>query len=372
MLGLRPGSRRPWIVGERNGQTASDNSFAFFLYCRDELKTDHVYFATSAHVRAQLADKRFIVAFGSLEHTRLCLVAEAAVFSCDMRDCLSTHLQLPLFKLWENRVKFNLSHGSTGLKQDDLYFAFLTRFKPLAPTIWSECNERSREVTLQSLPDADVVVTGFPRYDYLVRNVRPLARENWVICLTFRAKLWHASTSDFANSGVFADLLDILREPVFREEMRRQGASVTVLVHHEYLQHRAVFADAIPENVEVVGMNEGVADLLLRSSLLITDHSSVAWDMLVIERPVFFYWSDQNSTSDEHHPGRGFTDDDVAALGTICRSPAELTLGLSEHYREPAKHAAHRAALDTRYLAFADDKNSERCYQVLETKLSSE
>ncbi|CAM4011600.1 CDP-glycerol glycerophosphotransferase family protein [Smaragdicoccus niigatensis] len=371
ILAFGKGMRRPWIVGERNGLTAADNAYEFFLYCRDIGKTDHVYFVTTRAVRNTLANKDFVVSFGSLEHIALLLVAEAAVYSCDMRDCLSSYYPYILVGLWRNRIKYNLGHGSTGLKKDDgEYFKRINRQSaPLAPNLLTEASARSRDILANMVADIPIVVTGLPRHDYLARNKHRAWKENWVICLTFRSRLWHASEADFLTSNVAADLSAILQNSDFCDEMRRQGASVTVLLHHEYLSHRDTIAAIIPERVEVVGMNEGVAEVLLRSSVLITDHSSVAFEMLQLERPVFFFWPRTPPASDDVCD-QTFSESEVAEIGRICRSPSELAHHLRRHHLDPAATATHREMHARKYLEFSDDNNSQRCYQALESAIA--
>ncbi len=377
--------RRPtWIIGERNGTGASDNSYHLFLYCRDRTRSTHVYFVVRGAQRRELSDLRYVVRYGSLRHYILCWNAQAAIFNCDLRDCLPLELlrvEARLFKAalsdvlpkglagrlleqWRRRFKVNLSHGFEGIKNGAAY-ARLFVGTLAEPALVHTATRISQRVRRQQYPArVKVVLTGVPRHDELQRMAgRAPASEHWVVMLTFRASSWHAGAARLSHAQHLVDYSVLLRHPGFRQLVESRKARVTALVHHEYAQDWAVFAD-LPGYVEVRAMSQGAVELCAGATLLITDYSSLAFDFLAMIKPVVFFWSDREALFAEYgEPELPMSE--IERIGPVCRTVDEVVAAIAGTAAEgDAEHARRRVVAES-HFPYLDQDNCRRCHEVI-------
>src|SRR5699024_9462560 len=65
---------------------------------------------------------------------------------------------------------------------------------------------------------------------------------------------------------------------------------------------RKLFRNQYSSNIHILPHGTNVQEQLLKSEILITDYSSVAWDFLFLNKPVVFYQFDNNLFYDHHKP----------------------------------------------------------------------
>jgi hypothetical protein len=377
--------RRPtWIIGERAGTGASDNGYHLFLYCRDRTRSDHVYFVLRGAKWRELVDRRYVVRYGSLRHYILCWNAQAAIFNCDLRDCLPLELlkvEAALFEAapsdalakgpsrrllarWGRRFKVNVSHGFEGLKNGAAY-ARLFVGTLTEPALVHTATRVSQQVRRQQFPArVNVVLTGVPRHDELQRMAAAApASEHWVVALTFRGSSWHDGAARLSHAHHLSDYSALLRHPGFRRLVELRQARVTALVHHEYARDWALFTD-LPDYVDVRSMSQGAVELCAGATLLITDYSSLAFDFLAMSKHVVFFWADAAALVAEYgEPELPLSE--IERIGPVCRTVDDVVSSLAGTAEEgEAEHARRRAVAES-HFPYLDQSNCRRCHEVV-------
>ncbi len=377
--------RQPtWIIGERAGTGASDNGYHLFLYCRDRARSNHVYFVLRGAQRRDLSDRRHVVRYGSLRHYILCWNAQAAIFNCDLRDCLppdllkveaaifeaapgavlAKGLSRRLLARWRQRFKVNVSHGFEGLENGAAY-ARLFVGTLTEPALVHTATRITQQVRRQQFPArVNVVLTGVPRHDELQRMAgEAAAAEHWVVALTFRGSSWHAGAARLSHAQHLVHDSALLRHPGFRRLVESRKARVAALVHHEHSKEWALFAD-LPGYVEVQSMSQGALELCAAATLLITDYSSLAFDFLAMIKPVVFFWSGADALVAEYgEPELSMSE--IERIGPVCKTADEVVASIARTAAEGETEHARRRAVAESHFPYLDQENCRRCHEVI-------
>ena len=110
-------------------------------------------------------------------------------------------------------------------------------------------------------------------------------------------------------------------------------------------------------------------ELLMSCNLLITDYSSVSWDVYYQEKPVIFYPFDLETY--ECVQG-SYMDLEKDAFGDVVHSKEELFASLEKYVARDFKEEERQKERREYLLPLRDHKNSERIYQEIKSaKLKS-
>jgi len=126
----------------------------------------------------------------------------------------------------------------------------------------------------------------------------------------------------------------------------------------------------VGRNVRVADIeNEDIQKLMLDSKVLITDYSSVFFDMVYMKRPVIFFQFDEEKFR-KYHYEQGWFDYHKTAFGKIFVDPEDVVDELKEI--ADADFRVSEAFMDEHEKTFPlyDNRNSERVYRVLRGEYS--
>jgi CDP-glycerol glycerophosphotransferase (TagB/SpsB family) len=120
------------------------------------------------------------------------------------------------------------------------------------------------------------------------------------------------------------------------------------------------------QSVNLLPQNIDLQKIIVDSSLLITDYSSVCWDFLFLDKPVLFYQFDL----DEYEKKRGaYLDLKKDLFGPVAydaASAADLVRQFVENGYETEKYRDQMDRMLKWAFAFRDDGNCERiCKYIL-------
>ena len=103
----------------------------------------------------------------------------------------------------------------------------------------------------------------------------------------------------------------------------------------------------------------------MQCNLLITDFSSVAWDVYYMNKPVLFYHFDIEEASKT----LGFYMDMKNDLfGERAENPSELMSLITEYIESDFAMKEEFAKGREKYFAYVDDNNSERIWQAIQAR----
>ena len=284
-----------WIVCEDPNE-ARDNGYWFFKYMREEHPEQECLYAirpTSPDFD-KVASLGPTVAFGTLRHWIIYFASSVKISSqkAGNPNAAIFHL-LEVYGFIKNKRIF-LQHGITKDDSAWLYYGAtkMTRFICGAYPEYSFISERF------GYPEGYVKYTGFCRFDGLHEKlpderlilIMPTWRA-WIADEDFRLKKYEGTT-DVTQTDYFRSWVDFIRDERLEELAKTYNVKFIFFPHRKMQKYLHLFPSST-ETVEIAGgKTYDVQQLMKRASMMVTDYSSVFFDMIYMEKPVVFYQFD--------------------------------------------------------------------------------
>jgi CDP-glycerol glycerophosphotransferase (TagB/SpsB family) len=220
-------------------------------------------------------------------------------------------------------------------------------------------------------PENTVHNTGFPRYDNLhdyeaIPNriiIMPTLRK-WI---RYDSEGDDALKSDFPNSEFFLKWKEFLNSEGLERLIDQYHLEILFYPHRHMQKYTDFLKKSISPKIKIASFDEYDIQELMRSArMMITDFSSVYFDMIYMKKPVLFYQFDEKQFR-QHHYQEGWFDYHNNPFGKSFSEYkpmlAELEKIIKAEYCVSKEYlAAHRKELTN-----WDRNNSERVYQLLKS-----
>ncbi len=356
-----------WIICE-DANEARDNGYWMFKYIRETYPDQEIVYAINRKCPdyAKVKDLGRTVQYYSLMHWILYLASEKQIGSQKaMNPNAAIFYALEVYGILKNKRVF-LQHGITINDGKWLYYDVtkMNRFICGAYPEYEFIKEKF------GYPEKNLVYTGFARFDRLheinvdkkMVLIMPTWRE-WIADEDYRLQEYEGTTN-IPETNYFRTWTSFLENPELKEIADAYG------VHFIFFPHRNMqkYAQYFPKGNEAVEVafskDYDIQDLLKRCALLITDYSSVFFDVIYMKKPVIFYQFDydmfrkgqyQEGYFDyRHNPFSESYDTENEVIEAIGRS-VKNNYRLSDAYEK-----AH-----AEYFPLFDTENCERIYQVI-------
>ncbi|MCB9675606.1 MAG: CDP-glycerol glycerophosphotransferase family protein [Alphaproteobacteria bacterium] len=362
----RPRPDRPvWLFGGSVGAAYGDNSAALHRYVvlhHPEIRAYWVIDRDSPDVDVARAVGP-VLFMDDLQTYVTALQAEVHVISHGLHDiptCASSH---------SKAFKVRLGHGLTALKK--------TKPPPLRTLeqafgvfglvpVSSEF-EKANKGTWEISPDR-IVVTGLPRFDDLARKAREHeGTERTVLYMpTWREWLPH-TRDDMLASEFLRQVRGFLGHPALGAVLEAHDLVLEVYLHRMMRDEVAgLLEGASSSRIRLLPTKVDVQDHLARASALVTDYSSVTWDMLYLGRPVVFFTFDVDEY--ERHRG-GYLDLRNDLPGPSAAEPGALVDLLDRVAREGWRLTPAAERWSERVFPWRDENNCERVVDAIFARL---
>lgn len=140
-------------------------------------------------------------------------------------------------------------------------------------------------------------------------------------------------------------------------------------LHYELQSYINVFSCNNPK-ITIAGRNNfDVQSLLIESSILITDYSSVAFDFAYMRKPLIYYQFDQKEYNEKYHQG-GYFKYDSNGFGPVVIQEKNLILQIENILKNNGKIEDTYLKRINDFLPPLDNRNSERIYNVILQKIA--
>lgn len=306
LLGYGRSYNRMWIVSER-GTDARDNGFFFFQYLKvnqPQVKCCYVITKNSAD-RQKVSSLGEVVDYGSLKHYALLFRAECLISSHIMGYTPAPEAFLILERkrlLVLPGKKVFLQHGIIKADIEGLKYPFIK------PDVFI-CGAQAEYDFVRKCfghPEGVVQYTGLARYDTLQNEDQ---QTQILLMPTWRKWLNALSSEQFMQSDYYHAYSKLLSDPMVHDWLRERGLRIVFYPHYEMQKFIESFALLQCDVIEIAHFRDtDVQELLKRSSLLITDYSSVYFDFAFLGKPIIYYQFDQQRFISEHYK-KGYFDE---------------------------------------------------------------
>ncbi|ELF7387106.1 CDP-glycerol glycerophosphotransferase family protein, partial [Campylobacter coli] len=309
-----------WLLMDRDYE-ADDNAEHLYRYIMQNHPEQEIVFALRKESSdwERLKKEGFnLVEFGSFEFERIIKKASKVI---------SSHSDEYLTRYITPRQQFIfLQHGVT---KDDLsrwlnqrkIDTFITSTKAEYESIAGDFNH-------YKFSTKEVVLTGLARWDALIKN-NVLNTKQIVIMPTWREYLSgkvqkygvRGRNPEFVKSLYFQKWQEFLCSKELEKLAVRHGYNIIFTPHP---QVRIYLEDFNLPSYIITSYKENMQELFCRSSLMITDYSSVAFDMAVLKKPVLYYQFDKDEFFIKHLYAKGYFDYEKDGFGKVFVESSDL------------------------------------------------
>ncbi|MGN6736200.1 CDP-glycerol:glycerophosphate glycerophosphotransferase [Neisseria sp. P0022.S007] len=357
-----------WILMDRDNQ-ADDNAEHLYRYISENHPEQDIYFAlkkTSSDWKRLEQDGFNLLEFGS------------SAFESKLKDCekiISSHVDGYITHYFKDNSLLDkdyvfLQHGIT---KDDLsgwlntkkIACFVTATNP-------EYHSIVDNTTAYKFGKKEVKLTGFPRYDRLLINNNTESKQI-LIMPTWRSSIVGTYISgtertrnpDFMKTNYARHWHGFMNHTILKE-LNDQGYQIVFAPHPSIQEYMDEFT--VPDFIKIYSYSEGnIQSVFQNTSILITDYSSVAFDVAYLNKAILYYQFDYDEvfSSGNHTYQKGYFDYNRDGFGAVAYNETELLAALKDLVDNQAKVPDLYQTRIDKTFQFRDSNNCERVYQAI-------
>lgn len=358
-------NKNVWLICEEPAE-ARDNGFWFYRYVRQQHPSQQCVYAIKHNGvdYAKVCHLGPIVEYGSLQHWILYFTCQFNISSQKGgKPNAAVCAFLELNNLSKTRNVF-LQHGITINDAKWLYAdrssfdLFITGTRPETEFIKKTFG----------YPEKSIQYTGFARFDNLHNHQE---KENRILIMpSWRAWFREKSAQVDVNDSVFAqsDYLrywkSLISADRIKEYITRQGLEIIFYPHRNMQPYIDSFKSVTSGVVIASSEQYDIQELLKSSRMLITDYSSVFFDMVYMRKPVVFFQFDEEKFRAQQYQ-KGYFDYHNSAFGPFCKTVNQV-LNQMDYYIQRSFDVSSEYLLEHRKtFELYDTNNSQRIYDLL-------
>lgn len=360
--------KKIWLVYEKFSNYAQDNGYFFFKYCMENLtdkQKKNIYYVIDKRSPDYENVKKYrknVIQFMSMKHM---------MYSSAMKICVASDSKPHLYK-WRSTPSFVvnainrkpilfLQHGVTALKKVHPLFGK----KGSSPmTYFVTTGKVEQEIVVNELlyTEETAPITGFARWDAL-ENKEDKNDRFILVMPTWRSWLEDVSDEEFMQSDYYNRYISLLKSPELARVLKEGKTRVVFYIHPKFAGYIENFKSLVSENITYIPFGqEPLNELMMRCSMLITDYSSVCWDVYYLDKPVLFYQFDYDKYSVAHG---SYINMETSLFGNRSTEEAALIKDI-EHFVNNGFVENEKDRIDaSKYFEYRDNNNSKRIYEFL-------
>ncbi|ENU5379731.1 CDP-glycerol:glycerophosphate glycerophosphotransferase [Campylobacter coli] len=351
-----------WLFADRDYE-ADDNAEHLYRYIMQNHPEQKIVFALRKESLdwERLEKEGFnLVEFGSLEFERIIKKASKVI---------SSHSDEYLIRYITPRQQFIfLQHGV--IKDDLSKWLNSKKIDLFITSTKAEYDSIANDYNHYKFGKKEVVLTGLARHDALLKNNQCNARQI-IIMPTWRANIVGVALgsskrglqSDFTQSEYFQKWNLLLNSNILQKLCEKYDYTIVFNPHPNIIPYLKDFN--IPSYVKIANHNESLQELFCNSSLMITDYSSVAFEMAYLNKPVIYYQFDQEDFFSSHTLQKGYFDYRKNGFGPVVEDEESLLKELENLLQNDCNpFGIYKDNIDSTF-AFKDGKCCERIYKVI-------
>lgn len=359
-----------WLLMDRDIR-ADDNAEHLYRYIATNFSHQNIVFALRKDSEdwERLQNDRFkLVEFGSQEFKK-------ALKSCN--KVISSHIDNYLVKhLGKDTLKGKdfvfLQHGVT--KDDISNWLNSGQINSFITATKREYHSIVDDFTHYKFGSKEVKLTGLARHDSLLTRAKVYekkSKKRQILVMPTWRKYLAGQTTGIGNdrtynhqlleSQYFKKWKHFLNSQKLREFCKRYNFQILFNPHQEIIPYINSF---LCDFVQINTKGDSLQKLLAESTLMVTDYSSIAFDMAYINKPILYYQFDKEEFFDKHWQ-KGYFDYDKDGFGAVVNTEEDLFKELEKLLQNDCKIEEPYKTNIKNTFEFKDGKCCERIYQEI-------
>ena len=352
--------RHLWLVMER-GFDARDNAYWFFRYLREkhpEINACYVIDPASPD-RGRVAQLGRTVAWRSLRHYLMYLAADMLISTHvqPVAPDLMAYYHLRQIGIRPRGKQIFLQHG---IIKDEMKWM---RYPSLKVDFFASGGRLEYDYLVSEFgfPEGVIRYTGLCRFDNLIRGNDPSGEI--LVMPTWRGSDYPQGER-FYETAFYRQFQSMLENPRLLALLEERDLRLIFYPHIELQKELDKFRSPSERIILADWRDYDVQTLLMRCSLLVTDYSSVFFDVGYMEKPVIYYQFDMEEFRKFHYQ-EGYFSYEEHGFGPVVQKGEELVDAVCECAESGFRmQKEYRDRLDAFY-SVRDELNCERTYQIL-------
>ena len=356
--------KRIWLFMDRT-TSIGDNASILFRYCcniNDDIEK-YMVIPNEGHYKDFADVSTNILIYGSLEFKLLLLFAEKFISSVTLyENIVDTDISKEDFKklidtlsnteevflqhgIWENSEKARNYLNTSKMDFDLMIVATKREYKMF---LRSEIGYERKVVKL----------AGYPRYDVLRSSPQKII----TFMPTWRNR-YSLGVGIYNPNFKYTDLYDSIHALLSNERLlkavKANGYQLIFKLHPRLYEQIADFN--FSEEIEIVSNELSYNDLFEKSSLMITDYSSVAFDFVQLKKPIIYYQMAAHE-GEQDNEIFNYAKDGFGDVFYDSEQTVEKIIEYIDNNCAMEKKYQHRV---DKFFDFLDKNNSERTYREI-------
>lgn len=354
-----------WLIAERP-DNADDNGWMLYQWIRKNYPNDECYFILGKDAHNYDENDSHMIEWNSWKHYVYYVASNChinAMFtSCDPVAKVCNHFN-SVFK-----KKLNTYYIRHGILKDgfEMYMYENHKYRILfcgANPEYEYLKENGK------YPEGKIKYTGLARFDDLLERKRD---DRFILVIpTWRRYIGHDTSKskkeneqDFIESDFYKYYSNLLTNEEFISFLEKNDIKARFCLHAQFRKFEKYFESENPY-IEMVSKDESIHELLLSTSLVVTDYSSVFFDAAYAEKACIFYHFDYEEFRSKHF-SEGYFSYENDGMGPIVKNEIELVEEMKKMFNGktfvmPEKYARRC----TRFFPEHDTNNCQRIYDSI-------
>jgi len=221
-----------------------------------------------------------------------------------------------------------------------------------------------------------IVLTGFPRFDYLT------SKQSSIISLvpTWRRTLsgeikecgFHKIKGDFENSEYYREYSKFLGSERLTKILEKYDYILNFNIHPGMVGYENLFKKFENKNIKIISAyNVNYSQIFSQSALMITDYSSVAFDFSYLKKPLIYFQFDKEDFY-KHQYQKGYFDYTDDGFGDVIEDCDKLLEKIEFYFENDFN-------LEQKYInrindtfAHTDKNNCQRIIKLIDEIINNE
>lgn len=356
-----------WLVFEKFCYRAEDNAYWFFRYCMENLTEEEkkrIYYVIDKRSPDYERIKEYgnqVIDFMSVRHI-VYMLASSMLVGADSKAHLfawRSKTSIVRNKL-KNKKIFFLQHGVTAMKRVDPLFGK----QGSNPMTYFDCTSQFEQNIVTKYfgyRKSEAPVTGFARWDVL-QDKSDQEKKNILVMPTWRSWLEEVSDEEFARSDYYKNYSHLLENEQLHALLKENDIQMNFYIHPKFVGYLKTFHTDHSHIRLIPSGSEPLNELMMKCHALITDYSSVCWDVFYQKKPVIFYHFDLEKYNLTHG---SYIDLKTELFGRKADTEKELIAQIKECIESGFKALPEDIEKYHYYFAYQDSDNCKRIYDYL-------
>ncbi|WP_010498640.1 CDP-glycerol glycerophosphotransferase family protein [Ligilactobacillus acidipiscis] len=356
--------KKIWIGYEKEASVAQDNGYQFFNYCYTNNKKKNFYFV----IKTDAADyqdikhqKDKILKFMSLKYMVYMFAAELLVSSESKGHSYDIRIQKGrLRNVLKKKPFVFLQHGVIALKRVDYVFN-KRRNKEISLFTVSSDFEKDIIHNNFGFDLSEIMLTGLTRWDVLEDKSTEEDKKIFVMP-TWRSWMDGIPEEEFIASNYFKQYKELLESKELNDILEKNNLTLHFLLHPKFSEYSDKFGIQ-SDRIKTYRFGDvKINEMLMESSLLITDYSSVSFEFFYMKKPVLFFQFDR----DEYERYQGsYMDFEKDLFGDSASNVNDLLTNLKYYVDNNFQENPEYAVLRNKFFKYVDHNNSKRTFNAV-------